>query len=108
MKRAGIFQLLIALAVFMVPFSLLHFYTRNVVSASLLRRDIHLAGLKKEQLMKKNMALKEALGRLTGRDLAVPADGLPFSENNRIVRLRMSRDAQAAESRTKREDPALN
>ncbi|HMU85809.1 MAG TPA: hypothetical protein PKE49_11170 [Leptospiraceae bacterium] len=108
MKRGGIFQLLLVLAVFLVPFGVVHFYTRNIVSASLLRRDIHLAGLKKEQLVKKNMALKEALGRLTGRDLVLPSEGLPFSENNRIVRLRMSRDSEAAETRSVPDQPALN
>ncbi len=106
MKRGGIFQLLLVLAVFLVPFGVVHFYTRNIVSASLLRRDIHLAGLKKEQLVKKNM--KEALGRLTGRDLVLPSEGLPFSENNRIVRLRMSRDSEAAETRSVPDQPALN
>lgn len=95
MKGHGFLSLAIALFIFLVPFGLLHLYTRNIVSASLLRRDIQLAGLKKEQLLKKNMALKEAISRLTGRDV-IPQEGLPFSENNRIVRLRL--DTQAAEA----------
>lgn len=96
MKGHGFFGLLAALVVFSIPFGLIHIYTRNTVSASLLRRDIQMAGLKKEQLLKKNMALKEAISRFTGRDTVVPGDGLPFSENNRIVRLRL--DTEAAEA----------
>jgi hypothetical protein len=95
-KGHGFFGLLFALVIFSVPFGLVHVYTRNIVSASLLRRDIQMAGLKKEQLLKKNMALKEAISRFTGRDMVVPGEGLPFSENNRIVRLRLDREAAEA------------
>lgn len=96
--KSGIGGLLLVFLMLLVPFGLVHLYTRNLVSAALLRRDIHMAGLKKEQLLKKNMALKEALGRLTGKDLVMPSEGLPFSENNRIVRLRLSGENEAAES----------
>ena len=96
MKAHGFFGLTAALLLFCIPFGLIHIYTRNIVSASLLRRDIQMAGLKKEQLLKKNMALKEAISRFTGRDVVVPQDGLPFSENNRIVRLRLDREAAEA------------
>ncbi|MBL8019797.1 MAG: hypothetical protein JNM27_09045 [Leptospirales bacterium] len=100
--RSGIGGLLLVFLSLLIPFGLIHLYTRNLVSAALLRRDIHMAGLRKEQLLKKNMALKEALGRLTGKDLVIPTEGLPFSENNRIVRLRLHGDNEAADSGTTR------
>ncbi|MCE9596385.1 MAG: hypothetical protein K8S54_00305 [Spirochaetia bacterium] len=96
--KSGIGGLFLVFLTLLIPFGLVHLYTRNLVSAALLRRDIHMAGLKKEQLLKKNLALKEALGKLTGKDLVLPSDGLPFSENNRIVRLRLSGDSEAADS----------
>lgn len=105
MKGHGFIGLLAAFVLFSIPFGLIHVYTRSIVSASLLRRDIQMAGLKKEQLLKKNMALKEAISRFTGRDMVVPGDGLPFSENNRIVRLRL--DTEAAEA-SRPPDRAVN
>jgi len=105
--RAGIGVLLIAFAIFLVPFGLIHLYTRNLVSAALLRRDIHMAGMRKEKKIKKNMALKEALGKITGKEMVLPSDGLPFSENNRIVRLRVKGE-ESADAGVERSDPALN
>ena len=80
------------LALVGVPFVVLFIYLHLSIQVSLLNRQIAIATQRKEELVRKNDALKSALHELArsrGHADMMPADFSSLLENNRIVRVRL-------------------
>jgi len=88
-KREG-GALLHILLLLLLPFAVLFLYTHITIQTSLLRRELRIARLERDELLKRNDALKDELISLSGEDstdnLYWKKSGfLPFYVRNKVV-----------------------
>jgi len=89
-----IFRMFALLCIVAIPFLLLLLYTRLSIKTSLLERDIHSLSSQRNELMRKNNALKEELMRLAGRSgldrmYWKKSGTLPFYIRNKVVTVKL-------------------